>query len=259
MRRAFTLIELLVVIAIIAILAAILFPVFAQAREKARGTNCLSNCKQLGLGLQMYLEDNDSAFPMMHEPYAAQVGDTVAELYGGHAGCGNEAQAEYAKKASYAAQIMPYVKSWKLFVCPSDSSVSTQFAVGSNFTSYHYRHFIAATYAPAYAGQMHLYHRLIKEGFFESPAGVFLIHENNAFHNAKREYLDWLSGCGDDNGRKGWTGNSTMNFVFGDGHAKTHAVGSILLQASWWCGVGYDYHWPKNGWNADGSPVPDIQ
>src|SRR5213592_5029174 len=58
-RRGFTLIELLVVIAIIAILAAILFPVFAQAREKARGAACLSNQKQLGLAVQMYAQDYD--------------------------------------------------------------------------------------------------------------------------------------------------------------------------------------------------------
>src|SRR5437762_13939854 len=57
--RAFTLIELLVVIAIIAILAAILFPVFAQAREKARGITCLSNIKQINLGFQMYMQDYD--------------------------------------------------------------------------------------------------------------------------------------------------------------------------------------------------------
>ena len=57
--RAFTLIELLVVIAIIAILAAILFPVFAQAREKARQTSCISNLKQLSLGWQMYIQDYD--------------------------------------------------------------------------------------------------------------------------------------------------------------------------------------------------------
>jgi prepilin-type N-terminal cleavage/methylation domain-containing protein/prepilin-type processing-associated H-X9-DG protein len=63
--RGFTLIELLVVIAIIAILAAILFPVFARAREKARQTSCLSNLKQIGLSLQMYVQDYDERAPMI--------------------------------------------------------------------------------------------------------------------------------------------------------------------------------------------------
>ena len=62
-RRGFTLIELLVVIAIIAILAAILFPVFAKAREKARQTSCLSNLKQLGLSFLMYAQDYDELLP----------------------------------------------------------------------------------------------------------------------------------------------------------------------------------------------------
>ena len=64
-NRAFTLIELLVVIAIIAILAAILFPVFAQAREKARQAACQSNEKQIGLGITMYAQDYDETYPML--------------------------------------------------------------------------------------------------------------------------------------------------------------------------------------------------
>ena len=63
-RRGFTLIELLVVIAIIAILAAILFPVFARAREKARQSSCTSNLKQFGIAFQMYVQDYDERFPM---------------------------------------------------------------------------------------------------------------------------------------------------------------------------------------------------
>jgi prepilin-type N-terminal cleavage/methylation domain-containing protein/prepilin-type processing-associated H-X9-DG protein len=64
-KQGFTLIELLVVIGIIAVLSAILFPVFAQVREKARQTTCASNEKQLGLGMMMYTEDNDETYPMM--------------------------------------------------------------------------------------------------------------------------------------------------------------------------------------------------
>lgn len=110
--RAFTLIELLVVIAIIAILAAILFPIFAKAREKARQTACLSNEKQIGLALMQYVNDYDSTMP-------------DGNVLGGTPSTGdtsNPRQAGgYAIGRGYAGQIYPYVKSAGLFKCPSDS------------------------------------------------------------------------------------------------------------------------------------------
>jgi prepilin-type N-terminal cleavage/methylation domain-containing protein/prepilin-type processing-associated H-X9-DG protein len=105
-RRGFTLIELLVVIAIIAILAAILFPVFAKAREKARQTSCLSNTKQLGIGLMSYAQDYDETYPFCYR-YLNDGG-----VWGAGGGAGGYEH--------WSACIDPYVKSTQLFVCPSD-------------------------------------------------------------------------------------------------------------------------------------------
>lgn len=108
MKKAFTLIELLVVIAIIAILAAILFPVFAQAKAAAKKTVCLSNTKQLGLALYMYQGDNDDIYPQ-----------TSWERPLGGIAAGNNAQVQW----SYLIQ--PYVKSVDMFACPSDGKPQT--------------------------------------------------------------------------------------------------------------------------------------
>jgi prepilin-type N-terminal cleavage/methylation domain-containing protein/prepilin-type processing-associated H-X9-DG protein len=102
-RRVFTLIELLVVIAIIAILAAILFPVFAQARDKARQTSCLSNLKQIGLGMMMYTQDYDETYP-------------YAFAYTPPINGGNQFN------IPYDAQLIPYVKNDRIFTCPSDTT-----------------------------------------------------------------------------------------------------------------------------------------
>ena len=97
-RRAFTLIELLVVIAIIAILAAILFPVFAQAKESAKRTACLSNSKQQGTALLMYIADTDGVIPVAYEN---GTGDTFSGVY-----------------FDVWNQLMPYTKSKDIFYCP---------------------------------------------------------------------------------------------------------------------------------------------
>ena len=101
-KKGFTLIELLVVIAIIAILAAILFPAFARARENARRASCQSNLKQIGLGVVQYIQDYDNAFPLTTAVSQTQVAAT--------------------------SPLQPYLKSIQLFVCPSDSAAANSYA-----------------------------------------------------------------------------------------------------------------------------------
>jgi len=113
----FTLIELLVVIAIIAILAAILFPVFAQAREKARQTVCISNQKQMGLGFSMYVQDYDEQTPAAFLPITTP--EYPAFVAGGAPG-------DAATVIPYDEQLMPYLKNEQMLACPSDSTTGWQ-------------------------------------------------------------------------------------------------------------------------------------
>ncbi|RYX81701.1 DUF1559 domain-containing protein [bacterium] len=106
-NKAFTLIELLVVIAIIAILAAILFPVFARARENARKSSCQSNLKQIGLGLIQYSQDYDEKWPVQEDAYRIPAGS-------GSAGA----------PSSWDLLVQPYVKSSQVMQCPSDTGNS---------------------------------------------------------------------------------------------------------------------------------------
>ena len=109
-RAGFTLIELLVVIAIIAILAAILFPVFAKAREKARQAACTSNLKQLGLAMLQYQQDYDETFPT------------------GTSNCGGGGNK--GRIMGWAGQIYTYVKSTAVYKCPDDPTTGmTSYAI----------------------------------------------------------------------------------------------------------------------------------
>jgi len=107
---AFTLIELLVVIAIIAILAAILFPVFARARENARRSSCQSNLKQIGLGVAQYTQDYDESLPSSWIDEA-------------------NANPAYPGTDRWMDLVQPYIKSTQIFNCPSDSGNGVPYAI----------------------------------------------------------------------------------------------------------------------------------
>ena len=110
--EGFTLIELLVVIAIIAILAAILFPVFARARENARRASCQSNLKQIALGVMQYTQDYDEQFPKISTPVAA------------------------APPHGWADTIQPYLKSVQIFKCPSFTGPKGDVPNAVGYTTY---------------------------------------------------------------------------------------------------------------------------
>ena len=124
--NGFTLIELLVVIAIIAILAAILFPVFAQARESARKTSCLSNEKQIGLGARMYMEDFDGALYHHHEQYVLDDGTQVPTLPASVAGCTGGGGGNSNAEKPWAIFFQPYMKNRQVIFCPSDPAPHSQ-------------------------------------------------------------------------------------------------------------------------------------
>ncbi len=123
---AFTLIELLVVIAIIAILAAILFPVFAQAREKARQASCLSNIKQIVLAAQMYMQDFDGALYHHHELYVLDDGSLIPTLPPTIDGCAGGGEGNSQAEKPWAIFFQPYIKSRQLMFCADDPAPHSQ-------------------------------------------------------------------------------------------------------------------------------------
>ncbi|MFO7947975.1 MAG: DUF1559 domain-containing protein [Armatimonadota bacterium] len=188
MRKGFTLIELLVVIAIIAILAAILFPVFARAREKARQSSCLSNMKQIGLSIQMYIQDYDERLPRSLGYY------------------NSDNKASNPQDLYWYEATEPYIKNEQILLCPSESDHAYDTGDGS-----------AQVYLCDYAiNQLIDGQRLAR---IEAPASVILNaeHHNNYF----RIYNPGATGTNAYTALA-WRHNEGANFNFVDGHAKWH-------------------------------------
>jgi len=258
-RYAFTLIELLVVIAIIAILAAILFPVFSQAREKARQSSCLSNTKQIGLAFLMYTQDYDELFPLAGS-YTVPVGGpgwlwnywhAVPEDWRGDICVANPNDnfrcTSY--RSFWANAVSPYMKNLGIWACPSGSPSKL---------------FSDAIYAGArkpWAKVSYTYNGLLMQypqAGIVAPADLTLLWEGRG--KAQKEgaaltqpalicsdpadpscrYKPSNNGCQTGNGARSawfghdgtqWVHNGGANFVFTDGHAKWRRLGAVYSDA----------------------------
>ena len=162
MKRGFTLIELLVVITIIAILAAILFPVFARAKAAAKQSACISNLKQIGTAMTLYMGDHDDIFP-----YAVDASDKYDPNIWA-------AQPEFQAQIPYMLEmpdaLFPYTKSKEIFHCPSDS--------GTQILDNHYPDpFISspslfATFRSSYLFRTEIAFRFWSQDRFQLPAEI---------------------------------------------------------------------------------------
>jgi prepilin-type N-terminal cleavage/methylation domain-containing protein/prepilin-type processing-associated H-X9-DG protein len=253
-RRGFTLIELLVVIAIIAILAAILFPVFAQAREKARQTSCLSNLRQLATGMAMYAEDSDGLYP----PAAARPSRQVSNFF----------------QMSWMSLLQPYTKSLGIYVCPSSGHLSQDYVHNNDLVqNYGYaptNHAAGYDAARAITGPFGTALWEGIGGYYGVPTGGYL--ENTPSYSeaqiarpvdtiliCDQEAFDWgVAGLPPGNlafpsprhliepDIKGADGHiapqGILNCVFVDGHAK-----GLTHQALWEIKSGYTHRYTAGG------------
>ncbi len=209
----FTLIELLVVIAIIAILAAILFPVFAQAREAARTISCASNFKQITLAFRMYSQDYDETFP------------TRRILTGN----GNPVY------GNWKHEVQPYIKNFQIFVCPSnpaarvydetDNSTGTKYVPAVQNTTrrgYFYLNAFYKSSASVGSGDWWSGYQY-SENAFDFPSNSLLISENKDIFPDYGPWIDFipnwgLSGANWGARHKG--SDLAVNIGFVDGHVK---------------------------------------
>jgi len=180
-KHGFTLIELLVVIAIIAILAAILFPVFSRARENARKATCQNNCKQLGMAMLQYVQDYDETFPTERNGVDGPVwytnGTTTYTTYG-----------------NYQPLVYPYVKNKEVFFCPSSNNHNNDRSLRFAY-DYAMNSRIGTVTPPRSMSQI------------DSPAEIFLCADSN---------YEWIDRAARIDARH----TAGANLVFCDGHVK---------------------------------------
>jgi prepilin-type N-terminal cleavage/methylation domain-containing protein len=241
-RKGFTLIELLVVIAIIAILAAILFPVFAKAREEARATACLSNTKQLGTALMMYLNDYDGKYPGPYYEAAVASGD-AGEMMGTFCGGNIVSDLNYEKNCTIRAVLDPYIKNQQMWACPSDTGVNTNYVAGQRFSSYMYRFWYVGGYMTQFGISSSAAVLPVTESFLKDPARSFVFSELVPWHDYRQDSTSSEYALG-----LAWYPDTKWPVTFADGHSKTTTPGQAFFD--WpYAGpqLGYDKNWPRMG------------
>lgn len=192
-RHGFTLIELLVVIAIIAILAAILFPVFARARERARSARCVSNLKQLGLALRMYMDDYDGQFPWGIDP----ADKNLPQIWDGYPLW----QAMIPSMPLIHDVVDPYVKNKEVWHCASDKGFDILEDTGLPLPA-HPSAF--ATFGSSYMYRTEITFQCASQENLRDAAAINVLFD----------------GDGSWHGDNGWNGGR-WNVLYGDGHVKT--------------------------------------
>lgn len=238
-RKGFTLIELLVVIAIIAILAAILFPVFARAREKARQASCQSNLKQLALGMQMYIDDYDEFFPYRY----AFVGNAY---HGGNL---------------WPWMIMPYVKNAGIFDCPTSvRGVDDRLYDRDQYSTYHsnYGYNYESLSNESRVGYKLSNVRVPSETFMLYDGGNrFVCSGNDNWNNFMNSLYLGVNHAGHGT-RKPHRHNGQVNCAYVDGHVKSQQLMNFVtrhgdFQPPWMIG------WDDMPPNTDPAiPTPNI-
>lgn len=234
-RSGFTLIELLVVIAIIAILASILFPVFSKVRENARRTVCLSNMKQLGLGITQYTQDSDENYPML------RISDANT-TYGGNG---------FTTEYWWSQMIYPYVKSENVYVCPSNPDPGPVTPNKTPFAPHLHESYVENTRFGEPSGWWPNgnHPQPLALAGVDEPAQKIAVCEATALFVPGPDLM-WPEINAADMAKFGFAGhNGSANYLFCDGHAKAMKPINTATPVNMWGSLGSGTNGSPGGGN----------